>query len=134
MTEGEDSFVKLMLTTNDTIARLKAKVMLIWRKRESNDHLKAVTSTKNELQPIIEQATREITCVANQSTLTSFSQQSGVNNNVPVSVNLPKLHPPTFDGSVLNGLSFGIYLMCECTNRIVLKAFSHLMRIEYSFL
>ena len=95
MIEGEDSFVELMLTTSDTIARLKAKVTLIWRKRESNDRLRAVTSTQNELQPIIEQATREITRVANQSTLTSFSQQSGVNNNVPVSVNLPKLHLPT---------------------------------------
>ena len=52
-TEGEDSFIELMLTTNDTIATLKARVTLISRKRESNDHLRAVTSTQNELQPII---------------------------------------------------------------------------------
>ena len=34
----------------------------------------------------------------------SFSQQSGVslnNNNVLASLNIPKLHLPTFDGSVL---------------------------------
>ena len=58
-TEGEDSFIKLLLTANDMIARLKARVMLISRKRESNDRLRAVTSTQNELQPIIEQATRK---------------------------------------------------------------------------
>ena len=56
-TEGEDSFIELMLTANDTIARLKARVTLIMRKRESNDCLRVVTSTQNELQPIIEQAT-----------------------------------------------------------------------------
>ena len=38
-----------MYTTNDMIARLKAKVTLIWRKTESNDRLRAVTSTQNEL-------------------------------------------------------------------------------------
>ena len=108
-TEGEDSFIELMLAANDTIARLKARVMLISRKRESNDRLRAVTSTQSELQPIIEQATREIARVANQSaTLTSFSQHSGsdLNDNVPVSVNLPKLHLPIFEGSVLRWPEF----------------------------
>ena len=82
------------------IARLKARVTLISRKRESNDRLRAVTLTQSELQPIIEQATREIKRVANQSaTLTSFSQQSSsdLNDHVPVSVNLPKLHLPVFE-------------------------------------
>ena len=83
-----------------------------------------MTSTQNELQPIIEQATQEITRVTNQSTLTSFSQQSRVslnNNNVPVSVNLPKLHLPTFDGSVLSWPEIRdiIYLMCQYMNRIL---------------
>ena len=57
VTEGEDSFIELMLAANDTIARLKARVTLILRKRESNDRLRAVTSTQSELQPIIKQAT-----------------------------------------------------------------------------
>ena len=57
----EDSFIKLMLTANDMIVRLKARVTLISRKRESNDCLRTVTFTHNELQPIIERATREIT-------------------------------------------------------------------------
>ena len=57
VTEGEDSFIELMLAANDTIARLKARVTLISRKRESNDRLRVVTSTQSELQPIIEQAT-----------------------------------------------------------------------------
>ena len=68
-----------------------------------------MTSTHSELQPIIEQATREITRVANQSaTLTLFSQQSSsdFNDHVPVSVNLPKLHLPVFEGSVLRWLEF----------------------------
>ena len=97
-----------MLTANDMIARLKARVTLISRKREGVDRSRVVTSTQNELQPIIEHATREITRVANQSTatLTSTSiavshQSSGDLNSVPASVNLPKLHLPTYDGSVL---------------------------------
>ena len=68
-----------------------------------------MTSTQSELQPIIEQATREITRVANQSvTLTSFSQlsRSDLNDHVPVSVNLPKLHLPVFEGSVLRWPEF----------------------------
>ena len=72
-TEGEDSFIELMLTANDMIARPKARVMLISRKRESNDRIRAVTSTQNELQPIIEQIT-QITCVTNQSTHSHSSQ------------------------------------------------------------
>ena len=53
VTEGEDSFIELMLAANDTIARLKAQVTLISRKRESNDRLRAMTLTQSELQPII---------------------------------------------------------------------------------
>ena len=66
-TEGENSFIELKLTTNDTIARLKGRITLILRKREGVDRLKAVTSAQHELQPIIEHATREIARVANQS-------------------------------------------------------------------
>ena len=57
--EGENSFIELMLTANDTIARLKARVTLISRKREGIDRLRAVTSAQNELQPIIEHAIHE---------------------------------------------------------------------------
>ena len=97
-----------MLTAKDTIARLKARVTLISRKRESNDPLRGMTSIQYESKPIIEQATQEITHVTNQSTLTSFSQQSGVdlNNNIPASVNVPKLHLPTFNGSLLRWPEF----------------------------
>ena len=35
--------------------------MLILRKKESHDHLRAVISTQNELQPIIEQVAQEKT-------------------------------------------------------------------------
>ena len=108
-TKGENNFIEFMLTTNDTIARLKGRVTLISRKRESVDSLKAVTSTQHELQPIIEHAKCRITRVANQSTLiltsTSVSQQPS-GDSVPVSVNLPKLYLPTFDGSVLRWLEF----------------------------
>ena len=108
-TEGENSFIELILTANDTIARLKGRITLISRKREGVDHLKAVTSAQHELQPIIEHATHEITRVANQSTLTltstSVSQQLP-GDSVPVSVNLRKLHLPTFDGSVLKWPEF----------------------------
>ena len=72
-TEGENNFIELMLTANDTIARLKGRITLISRKREGVDHLKTVTSAQHELQPIIEHATHEITRVANQSTLTLTS-------------------------------------------------------------
>ena len=34
VTEGEDSFIELMVTANDMIARLKAIVILISRKRK----------------------------------------------------------------------------------------------------
>ena len=112
-TEGENSFIELMLTANDMIARLKARVTLISQKREGVDRSRVVTSTQNELQPIIEHATREIARVANQSTatLTSTSspvshQSSGDLNSVPASVNLPKLHLPTYDGSVLKWPEF----------------------------
>ena len=93
---------------------MKARVTLISRKREGVDHLRAVTSAQNELQPIIEHATGEITCVANQSTMTLTSTSTEVShqslsvdlNNVPASVNLPKLHLPTYDGSVLKWPEF----------------------------
>ena len=108
-TEGKNNFIELMLTANDTIARLKGRITMILRKREGVDRLKAVTSAQHELQPIIEHATSEITRVANRSTLTmtstSVSQQLP-GDSVPVSVNLPKLHLPTFDGSILKWPEF----------------------------
>ena len=64
-TKGENSFIELMLTANDTIARLKGRITLILRNREGVDCFKAVTSAQHELQPIIEHAMREITRVAN---------------------------------------------------------------------
>ena len=113
-TEGENSFIELMLTANDMIARLKARVTLISRKREGVGRVRAETSAQNELQPIIEHATREITRVANQSTMTLTSTSTAVSHqslsgdlsNVPASVNLPKLHLPTYDGSVLKWPEF----------------------------
>ena len=56
----------------------------------------------------------KLTCVANQSTMTltststevSHQSLSGDLNNVPASVNLPKLHLPTYDGSVLKWPEF----------------------------
>ena len=113
-TEGENSFIELILTANDTIARLKARVTLISRKREGIDRVRAETSVQNELQPIIEHATREITRVANQSTMTLTSTSTAVSHqslsgdlsSVPASVNLPKLHLPTYDGSVLKWPEF----------------------------
>ena len=51
-----------MLTANDMIARLKARVTLILQKREGVDRSRVVTSTQNKLQPIIEHATRNNTC------------------------------------------------------------------------
>ena len=35
VTEGKDSFIKLILTTNDIIARLKARVTLILKKEKA---------------------------------------------------------------------------------------------------
>ena len=65
-------------------------------------HFKGNESKPNEQQPIIGKAsTCEIKCVANQLTFTStsFSQQSAT-DNIPVQVNLLKLHLPTFDGNL----------------------------------
>ena len=79
----------------------------------------------------------EITRVANQltATLTSTSiavshQSSGDLNSAPALVNLPKLHLPTYDGSVLKWSEFwdifkaSLYtgkIFLRCRNLVILK-------------
>ena len=94
---GED---EVMLVANDTLARLKARITLISRKREQAFRLRPLTSSSQEqLQPIVEQATRAVI-------QESLSHSRTQNDSIDTSIRLPKMQLPNFDGNVLKWPEF----------------------------
>ncbi|XP_065891574.1 uncharacterized protein [Dysidea avara] len=106
-TDGETGFIELMFAANEVISRLKARVTLISRKREQANYQKMLTSTQTNLQPIIDHATVQATREVQAATLTSSSSGDTFTvNNPQLSVHLPKLHLPIFDGNLLKWPEF----------------------------
>jgi len=111
VSEGENGFIDVLMVANEVLARLKARITLISRKREQVIRVRPLTSPQGEIQPIIEQAAIQATRAAIQeslSTSTSMFQPSnsltGTSNQLPI--RLPKLHLPTFDGYILKWPEF----------------------------
>jgi len=118
VSKGENGFIDVLMIANEVLARLKARITLISRKREQAICVRPLTSPQGEIQPIIEQAAIQATRAAIQESLsTSMFQPSnsltGTSNQLPI--RLPNLHLPTFDG---NGQNFGIFTNCLCTDKI----------------
>ena len=91
VTEGEDGLIETLLNGKEVLARLKARITIILRKREQ----------------IALQATR--TVIQKNLSLQAPSFQPPENlssNNIESSVRLPKLQLPNFDGNVLRWPEF----------------------------
>ena len=89
--EGEDGLIEALLTGNEVLARLKARIMIILQKREQ----------------IALQATR--TAIQENLLLSTPSLQSPGNvsaSNIESSIRLPKLQLPNFDGTILKRPEF----------------------------
>ena len=93
-----------MFMANDTLARLKARITLISRKREQAIRTGPLTSSSQEqLQPIVEQAAVQATRVVIQESLSHSRTQ---NDTIDTSKRLPKMQLPNFDGNVLKWPEF----------------------------
>ena len=89
--EGEDGLIEALLTGNEVLARLKARLTIILRKREK----------------IALQATR--TAIPENLSLSTPSFQPPGNvsaSNIESSIRLPKLQLPNFDGTILKWPEF----------------------------
>jgi len=105
VSEGENGFIDVLMVANKVLVRLKARIILISRKREQVIHARPLISPQGEIQPIIEHTAIQATHAAIQeslSTSTSMFQPSnsltGTSNQLPI--RFPKLHLPTFDGII----------------------------------
>ena len=89
--DGEDGFIEVLLVATEVLARLKARITIISRKRE---------------QAVL-QATR-VAIQENLSTSTSMFQPSTnlSASNMQSSIRLPKLQLPNFDGYILKWPEF----------------------------
>ena len=106
-TDGENGFIEVMFIANEVISRLKARVTLISRKREQFNYQKMLSTTQTNLQPIIEHATIQATREVQAANLTSHPTGGTTASNMShLSVHLPKLQLPLFDGNVLKWPEF----------------------------
>ena len=91
VTEGEDGLIETLLNGKEVLARLKARITIILRKREQ----------------IALQATRTVIQENLSLQAPSFQPPENVSsNNIESSVRLPKLQLPNFDGNVLRWPEF----------------------------
>ena len=91
VTEGEDGLIETLLNGKEVLARLKARITIILRKREQ----------------IALQATRTVIQENLSLQAPSFQPPENVSsNNIELSVRLPKLQLPNFDGNVLRWPEF----------------------------
>ena len=89
--EGEDGFIETLLNGKEILARLKARITIILRKREQ----------------IALQATRTVIQENLSLQAPSFQPPENVSsNNIESSVRLPKLQLPNFDGNILRWPEF----------------------------
>ena len=88
--EGEDGLIEVLLNGKEILARLKARITIILRKREQ----------------IALQATR--TAIQENLLLQTSSFQPGNESasNIESSIRLPKLQLPNFDGNILRWPEF----------------------------
>ena len=91
VSDGEDGFIEVLLVATEVLARLKARITIISRKREQ----------------VVLQATR-VAKQENLSTSTSSFQPSAnlSASNMQSSIRLPKLQLPNFDGYILKWPEF----------------------------
>ena len=91
VTEGEDGLIETLLNGKEVLARLKARITIILRKREQ----------------IALQVTRTVIQENLSLQAPSFQPPENVSsNNIESSVRLPKLQLPNFDGNVLRWPEF----------------------------
>ena len=88
--EGDDGLIEVLLNGKEILARLKARITIILRKREQI----ALQATRTAIQE-------------NLSLQTSSFQPGNVSaSNIESSIRLPKLQLPNFDGNILRWPEF----------------------------
>ena len=89
--EGQDGLIEALLTGNEVLARLKARIMIILRKREQI----ALQVTQTAIQENLSLSTPSLRPPGNTSA-----------SNIESSICLPKLQLPNFDGTILKWPEF----------------------------
>ena len=108
--EGGEGFIEAIIVGNEVVARLKAKITFISRKRDKVNweasHVSTLTSSQASM---IEHAAVQASRAAIQESL-SFSQMSArpldTSSSADTAMRLPKLQLPNFDGNILKWPEF----------------------------
>ena len=108
--EGGEGFIEAIIVGNEVVARLKAKITFISRKRDKvNREASRVSTLTSSQASMIEHAAVQASCAAIQESL-SFSQMSArpldTSSSADTAMRLPKLQLPNFDGNILKWPEF----------------------------
>ena len=108
--EGGEGFIEAIIVGNEVVARLKAKIMFISRKRDKvNREASRVSTLISSQASMIEHAAVQASCAAIQESL-SISQMSArpldTSSSANTAMRLPKLQLPNFDGNILKWPEF----------------------------
>ena len=103
--EGGEGFIEAIIVGNKVVARLKAKITFISRRRDKVNREACRVSTLTFSQAsMIEHAAVQVSRAAIQESL-SFSQMSAqpldTSSSADTEMHLPKLQLPNFDGNIL---------------------------------